>query len=425
MGMFGVSEFAAIINPPQAAILAVAAGQKRPVVKNDSLAIATVMTCTLSVDHRVVDGALGAQLAARVQAHRRGPAEPDAVTQRVRSTPPPLAGGGWGRGLRHRDLHPPPHHPADIPTLHRLMRALRGVREAGAPLQDHRSRLCMTRCSVQTARLNRCWPRSKPTPVGFALWFMTFGTFSGRQGLFVEDIFVEPAHRGRGIGLALFRHMARIAVERDCIDMEWSVLDWNAPAIDVLSPHRRATGATAGSCSRLSGQRFDAPWLKEQAMADQSFDCIVLGGGPGGYVAAIRAAQLGMKTAVVEREHLGGICLNWGCIPTKALLRTSEINHLLHHLQDFGFAADNVALRHRQGGEALARGGEAAFAGRRLSAAQEQGHGVRRHRQARRQADARGGKGRQAGRHTELAAHHPGDRRARPRSFRGSRRTAS
>jgi dihydrolipoamide dehydrogenase len=76
-------------------------------------------------------------------------------------------------------------------------------------------------------------------------------------------------------------------------------------------------------------------------MADQNFDLIVVGGGPGGYVAAIRAAQLGMKTAVVEREYLGGICLNWGCIPTKALLRTSEINHLLHHLGDFGFAADN------------------------------------------------------------------------------------
>ena len=73
-------------------------------------------------------------------------------------------------------------------------------------------------------------------------------------------------------------------------------------------------------------------------MAEQSFDLIVLGGGPGGYVAAIRSAQLGMKTALVEREHLGGICLNWGCIPTKALLRTSEINHLLHHVQDFGFA---------------------------------------------------------------------------------------
>ena len=74
-------------------------------------------------------------------------------------------------------------------------------------------------------------------------------------------------------------------------------------------------------------------------MADQAFDVIVLGGGPGGYVAAIRAAQLGMKAAVVERENLGGICLNWGCIPTKALLRTSEINHLMHHLPDFGFEA--------------------------------------------------------------------------------------
>src|SRR5262249_14303188 len=73
-----------------------------------------------------------------------------------------------------------------------------------------------------------------------------------------------------------------------------------------------------------------------------SFDVIVVGGGPGGYVCAIRAAQLGLKTAVVEREKLGGICLNWGCIPTKALLRSSEIWHLLHRLGDFRFAADNV-----------------------------------------------------------------------------------
>ncbi|MCX7372528.1 MAG: dihydrolipoyl dehydrogenase [Alphaproteobacteria bacterium] len=76
-------------------------------------------------------------------------------------------------------------------------------------------------------------------------------------------------------------------------------------------------------------------------MAEQ-FDLVVLGGGPGGYVAAIRAAQLKMKVALVEREHLGGICLNWGCIPTKALLRASEINHLLHSLDAYGFAADNI-----------------------------------------------------------------------------------
>src|SRR5205807_1280829 len=78
-------------------------------------------------------------------------------------------------------------------------------------------------------------------------------------------------------------------------------------------------------------------------MAENSFDLIVLGGGPGGYVAAIRAAQLGMKTGLVERDQLGGICLNWGCIPTKALLRASEIHHLLHHLDQFGFSAKDVS----------------------------------------------------------------------------------
>ena len=79
-------------------------------------------------------------------------------------------------------------------------------------------------------------------------------------------------------------------------------------------------------------------------MAEQNFDLIVVGGGPGGYVAAIRAAQLKMNVAVVEREHLGGICLNWGCIPTKALLRSSEISHLLHHLDAYGFKADNISF---------------------------------------------------------------------------------
>jgi dihydrolipoamide dehydrogenase len=73
-----------------------------------------------------------------------------------------------------------------------------------------------------------------------------------------------------------------------------------------------------------------------------NFDTIVIGGGPGGYVAAIRAAQLGMKTAVVERENLGGICLNWGCIPTKALLRSAEILHYLQHAKDYGLSAGEV-----------------------------------------------------------------------------------
>ena len=79
-------------------------------------------------------------------------------------------------------------------------------------------------------------------------------------------------------------------------------------------------------------------------MSEQEFDLIVVGGGPGGYVAAIRAAQLGMKTACVEREHLGGICLNWGCIPTKALLRSAEVYHTLQHLDEYGLSADNIGF---------------------------------------------------------------------------------
>ena len=79
-------------------------------------------------------------------------------------------------------------------------------------------------------------------------------------------------------------------------------------------------------------------------MADTAFDIIIIGSGPGGYVTAIRAAQLGFKVAVVERDHLGGICLNWGCIPTKALLRSAEIFHYMQHAKDYGLKADNVSF---------------------------------------------------------------------------------
>ena len=96
--------------------------------------------------------------------------------------------------------------------------------------------------------------------------------------------------------------------------------------------HRREVPADLQTVHRGTG--LDA------AMSD-TFDVIVVGGGPGGYVCAIRCAQLGLKTAVVERDRLGGICLNWGCIPTKALLRSSEIWHLMHRLDEFGFSADN------------------------------------------------------------------------------------
>jgi dihydrolipoamide dehydrogenase len=93
----------------------------------------------------------------------------------------------------------------------------------------------------------------------------------------------------------------------------------------------------AGTSPAMTGKR-------QAAMADTSFDVIIIGSGPGGYVTAIRAAQLGFKTAVVERDYLGGICNNWGCIPTKALLRSAEIYHYMQHAKDYGLSADNVTF---------------------------------------------------------------------------------
>src|SRR3974390_2400714 len=77
-------------------------------------------------------------------------------------------------------------------------------------------------------------------------------------------------------------------------------------------------------------------------MAETSFDVLIIGSGPGGYVTAARAPQLGCKTAIVERAYLGGVCLNWGCIPTKALLRSAEIFHYMQHAKDYGLKADDV-----------------------------------------------------------------------------------
>ncbi|MCS6878092.1 MAG: dihydrolipoyl dehydrogenase [Geminicoccaceae bacterium] len=115
-------------------------------------------------------------------------------------------------------------------------------------------------------------------------------------------------------------------------------------------------------------------------MAEARFDLVVVGGGPGGYVAAIRAAQLGMKTALVEREHLGGICLNWGCIPTKALLRSAEVLELLRHAAEFGLACDRprfdlgaVVKRSRAVAERLSRG--VAFLLKKNAVTVFEGHG--------------------------------------------------
>ena len=75
----------------------------------------------------------------------------------------------------------------------------------------------------------------------------------------------------------------------------------------------------------------------------QEFDLIVLGSGPGGYVAAIRASQLGLKTAIIEKESLGGVCLNWGCIPTKALIKSAQVFEYLNHAEDYGLSATSVS----------------------------------------------------------------------------------
>jgi GNAT superfamily N-acetyltransferase len=124
-----------------------------------------------------------------------------------------------------------PTVPADIPALHRLLHDF-AIYEK---LQD---RFVITEAELHDALLG-----AKPAlesilvdadgaTVGFALWYFFFGTFTGRYSLFVEDIFVTQAYRGHGIGLALFRHMARTAQQRNCIEMKWDVLDWNTPAID-------------------------------------------------------------------------------------------------------------------------------------------------------------------------------------------------
>ena len=115
-------------------------------------------------------------------------------------------------------------------------------------------------------------------------------------------------------------------------------------------------------------------------MAPRQFDMIVIGAGPGGYVAAIRGAQLGLKVAVIERENLGGICLNWGCIPTKALLRSSEVFHLMHRAKEFGLSVQGAAFDLDAGGETVARGGETVERRRRPPVEEEQGDGDHGHR---------------------------------------------
>ena len=79
-------------------------------------------------------------------------------------------------------------------------------------------------------------------------------------------------------------------------------------------------------------------------MVNEKYDLVILGSGPGGYVAAIRAAQLGMSVAIIEKEHLGGICLNWGCIPTKTMLKSAEVLSTLKRSEDYGVSAENIGF---------------------------------------------------------------------------------
>ena len=145
-------------------------------------------------------------------------------------------------------------------------------------------------------------------------------------------------------------------------------------ALDRSSRHRRRA-------RRRTARRLQIPdrtprryaGLTEEARMADPYDILIIGGGPGGYVAAIRAAQLGFKTAVVEREHLGGICLNWGCIPTKALLRSAEIFHYMHHAKDLRpDDRGRSRIRCRRRGETLPRDLRAAQRRRRLPPEEEQ-----------------------------------------------------
>ena len=123
-----------------------------------------------------------------------------------------------------------PATPADVPLLLCLIRELADYERL---LHDVRARPEQLQRHLFGPRpyAEAVVARAGDEPVGFALWFHNYSTFEGRPGLYLEDLFVRPAHRGRGHGEALLRYLARLAVERDCARLEWAVLDWNEPAI--------------------------------------------------------------------------------------------------------------------------------------------------------------------------------------------------
>jgi GNAT superfamily N-acetyltransferase len=136
--------------------------------------------------------------------------------------------------------------PGDIPTLHRLMRDFAVHERAQDRFQITEGRLHEALFSPNPA-ISSVLADSDGMTVGFALWFLFFGTFSGRSGLWVASLYVEERYRGMGIGLALFRHMGRIAVENDCLAMQWDVHEWNRQAVEFYDH----IGSTPVSDTRL------------------------------------------------------------------------------------------------------------------------------------------------------------------------------
>ena len=169
-----------------------------------------------------------------------------------------------------------------------------------------------------------------------------------------------PASRVWPPGHPSRRHCDGSGAHRLCVQRQHACC---APPSVARGGHFRYLG--------LSDEKSGAPGERAWPRA---YDVIIIGSGPGGYVAAIRAAQLGLKTAVVEKSHLGGICLNWGCIPTKALLRSADIYHYMQHAKDFGLSAKDVSASTSRAVVKRSRGvAGAAQQGRRLSAEEEQG----------------------------------------------------
>jgi GNAT superfamily N-acetyltransferase len=156
----------------------------------------------------------------------------------------------------HLGLSIAPATPADVPLLVALIRELaeyeRLLHEVRIGPADLERDLFGPRPYAEAVVA-----RDGSEPVGFALWFYNYSTFAGRPGLYLEDLFVRPAHRGRGYGEALLRHLARIALERGCARFEWSVLDWNEPAIRFY----RKLGAVAmddWTVQRVTGEALRA-----------------------------------------------------------------------------------------------------------------------------------------------------------------------